>query len=335
MPTSIDHTGGRIRLEPAGEGRRRVTVQLRDPNLYVRLTSCETSYSDDLIQRILDVKGIDYLCDEIGRDEDPNYLERTLLLDILAYLPEAAFDGKTILDFGCGCGASTMIMARTFPRARIVGVELLPEHVAIAEQRATHHGAKNVRFLTSPDGESLPEGIGSFDFVIMSAVYEHLLPSERRTLLPLLWSHLVPGGILFLDQTPNRYFPIEVHTTDLAFLNYLPAKLALHAARKFSPRVRVDEDWPTLLRRGIRGGTAREIMRILARTPHQPKLLEPSRLGVNGRIDLWYKLSASSRLAWIKKGVAMSLRALQKTTGATLTPYLALALQKSPTSKAA
>ena len=85
--------------------------------------------------------------------------------------------------------------------------------------------------------KGLPADIGQFDYIILSAVYEHLLPSERPALLTLLWSHLRPGGVIFLAQTPYRWFPVELHTTGLPLINYLPDRLALACARRFSKRV--------------------------------------------------------------------------------------------------
>ena len=34
------------------------------------------------------------------------------------------------------------------------------------------------------------------------------------------------GGYLFIDQTPSLLFPMELHTTGLALINYLPARLS-------------------------------------------------------------------------------------------------------------
>ena len=88
----------------------------------------------------------------------------------------------------------------------------------------------------------------------MSEVCEHLVPNQRPTVMPLLWSTLKPGGILFIDETPNRHFFVETHTTRLPLWNYLPAGTALRLARRLSKRVDRDEPWEKLLRRGIRGG---------------------------------------------------------------------------------
>ena len=61
----------------------------------------------------------------------------------------------------------------------------------------------------------------------------------------------------------RNYRRVEGHTTGLPFINYLPDNLAYFIARRFSKRVENNESWVMLLRKGIRGGTEREIMKIL------------------------------------------------------------------------
>ena len=230
-------------------------------------------------------------------------------------MEENAFAGQRVLDFGSGSGASSMVLARMLPStAEIVGLELMPEYIELARHRA--------RF------NSLPIGIGQFDYIIFSAVYEHLLPDERQTLLPLLWLHLRMGGVIFLDQTPYRWFPIEMHTTGLALINYLPDRLTLACARRFSKRVTPDASWPELLRKGIRGGTPREIMGILNPDGRKAELLKPSRFGVKDHIDLWYRLSSTTRWSITKKLMMWGFRVVKATTGITMIPSLSLAMPK-------
>jgi SAM-dependent methyltransferase len=222
------------------------------------------------------------------RDEDSLYVQHSFLWDILSYMEENAFDEQRVLDFGSGSGASSLVLARMLPStAEIVGIELVPEHIELARHRGRFYGVDDrVNFHLAPDPNSLPIGIGEFDYIIFSGVYEHLLPGERQTLLPLLWTHLRSGGVIFLGQTPYRWFPIEMHTTGLALINYLPDRLTLACARRFSKQVSPDASWPGLLRKGIRGGTTREIMGILNRDGRKAELLKPSRFGVKDHIDL-------------------------------------------------
>src|SRR4029453_19646275 len=143
---------------------------------------------------------------------------------------------RRVLDFGAGCGASTMVLARLEPPStEIVGVELGPQTGELARHRASFHGVTDrVSFHLSPDPDHLPPGIGQFDCMMLSAVYEHLLPGERKTLLPMLWSALRRDGVMFVNQSPYRWFPVEEHTTGLPLINYLPARLTLAWRRRFS-----------------------------------------------------------------------------------------------------
>lgn len=318
--TGADST---VRVEVLPDGKRRISVEPR-PGFFAPILLWETSYPLALIQEIYSTKGL-YICDEIMREEDPRYVEHYLRHEVLGYVDAEEFAGKRVLDFGCGSGASTIVLGRILPPCEIVGIELDERLLRIARQRAAYFGRQGVRFLRSPSGDALPEDLGVFDYVVFSAVFEHLLPGERSVVLPKLWSCLKPGGILFLNQTPYRYSPFELHTTYLPIINYLPDGLALRMARRFSKRVRPDDDWETLLREGIRGGTIREILGILA-TCGSPALLAP-RDSVGDRIDLWYG-ELSRRHAWLKKSVWVSLKILKTVSGVQLTPDLALAIRR-------
>ena len=328
MTSVLDHSDAYVRIEEGLGGRRMILVEPKG-ELFVPVKAWETAYPLDLIERVLQVKGPAHLCDEIMRDEDTLYVQHSFRWDILSYIEENAFAGRRVLDFGTGSGASSIVLARMLPADEIVGVELVREHVELARHRAKFYGMDGrVMFYLSPDPNNLPAGIGQFDYIIFSAVYEHLLPRERPTLLTLLWSHLRPGGVIFLDQTPYRWFPIEMHTTGLPLINYLPDRLALACARRFSKRVRPYESWPELLRRGIRGGTTREIMGNLNRDGRKAELLKPTRLGVKDYIDLWYRLSSTTRKPLIKKLMMWGFRAVKTTTGITMIPCLSLAIRK-------
>jgi 2-polyprenyl-3-methyl-5-hydroxy-6-metoxy-1,4-benzoquinol methylase len=280
----------------------------------------------DLIKLILDVKGAGALCDEIRRDEDPDFVQKFLKNDLFAYFRPADFENKTILEFGCGGGASTHILARMFPHSEITGVELFESLLSIARRRAAAFRLDNVRFLQSPGGDSLPEDLGTFDFIILSAVYEHLLPHERKTILPALWRHLRPGGYLFINQTPNSLFPFELHTTMLPFINYFPDSVALKMARRFSKRVRRDESWEELLRKGIRGATEREILSRL----DAAEMMEPRYNNLRDRIDLYYLNTNSARMKTIKSAAKIFIKAVRRVSGITLVPDLSLAFRKLP-----
>lgn len=328
-PVELPAQGAKIRVTPLASGRSRIDVQKLDDSLVVKFDQWETAYDLDLIRLILEVKGPSYLCDEIARDESPEYTGAALKWALLAYVGDEAFAHKRILDFGCGSGASTATLGRMFPSASVLGVDIEQESLAIARARAGFYGLDNVEFVLSNDGAGLPDGLGTFDHVVLCAVYEHLLPEERKSLLPKLWAALEPGGILFLRETPHRFFPIESHTTGgLPLINYLPDAAALWATRTFSRYWPRDVTWSELLRGGIRGATIGEIERILRGCPGRARLLEPARLGVKDRVDLWYVTAEKSSHGVGKQRIHRSLKALKRLTGLDFPPYLELAFRK-------
>jgi hypothetical protein len=153
--------------------------------------------------------------------------------------------------------------------------------------------------------------------------------------MPKIWNLLKHNGILFINETPHRYFPIVQHTTGgLPGINYLPDGLALIYAHNYGKRrARLKNDnWETLLKKGIRGGTVREVMRILGASPHRPVLMNPNRLGAKDRVDLYVmslpnqKSSLNKKRTKIKVTLAKSLYNL---TGIIFLPTLDLAIRKS------
>lgn len=325
-----------INIEKLNSGKNKITVETKNKDLFIPHKTWETNYNQELIEEILNIKGPAYLCDEIMRDESPDYVQKSLKYNLLGYLNKQDFEcenftSKRILDFGCGSGSSTIILARMFPKTDIVGIDLEKDHLQIANSRAKYYGFNNLEFLLSPNGDNLPENIGKFDYIILSAVYEHLLPSERTNLITKLWNLLNTDGVLFINGTPHRYFPIETHTTGLPFINYLPNKLACLYAQNYSKRNLRSDNWDTLLRKGIRGASIKEIRNILSKNilENNFEILEPKNLGLKDRIDLWNKETTTTRYKFIKKMLFVCFKCLKTFTGITLVPYISLAIRKS------
>jgi 2-polyprenyl-3-methyl-5-hydroxy-6-metoxy-1,4-benzoquinol methylase len=333
MQYTLQHAEAEVVVSDVGDNKRRISVRLNDASVYMPIGTYETAYPIALIEKVLNIKGPAYLVDEIMRDESPERVTRAIQYDVFGYVNPTRFASKRVLDFGCGSGGSSMVLSRMLPRSSIVGVELEANLLDLARERAIHYGVtERVKFLLSPDGNSLPSGIGNFDFIFLNAVYEHLLPQERKTVLPLLWQHLTPRGVLFLHQTPYRWFPIETHTTSgLPLINYMPDFVASFYARHFSRRDLKDDNWITLLRKGIRGGSVREILRILRDLPGAPVLLTPCELGLKDRIDMWYAVSPRPNDSLPKTIAYRVFKSIKLLTGQTVLPTLSLAIQKNPT----
>ena len=237
-------------------------------------------------------------------------MERRLRAALFSFRDPGDFDGARVLDFGCGAGSSTIVLARLLPGASLVGVELDERLVELARERGQHRGI-DATFYMSPGPKALPAGLGQFDYVVLTAVWEHLLPDERPVVLQSLLDVLRSGGLLFICGTPHRWFPLEFHTTGLPLVNYLPKSVVTRLARG-RRRIPSDASWPSLLRRGIRGGSVREI-RSLARGR---AVTPPPRQGSYG--SLWLETTTHRRLVPIK--------AVMARLG--LVPAVTLALQK-------
>ncbi len=96
--------------------------------------------------------------------------------------------GKDVLDYGCGHGMASVVLARR--GARVSGFDLSSGYIAEARQRAEVNGVHVV--LRQADAEELPFADGSFDSVWGCAILHHLdLERAGRELKRVLR----PGGV--------------------------------------------------------------------------------------------------------------------------------------------
>lgn len=106
------------------------------------------------------------------------------LLDGLAHLGHAS----RVLDIGCGTGALTRALARTWPRAVVVGIDHAPGMIAEAQRQK---GAADRPIFECADA-TLYRPTAPFDMLFSSSTLHWLQPfrSAMRALAPLL----EPGG---------------------------------------------------------------------------------------------------------------------------------------------
>ncbi|MCX6031098.1 MAG: class I SAM-dependent methyltransferase [Chloroflexi bacterium] len=252
MTVTIHDTGATRVVEIAGEQHGFYGI--------VQHSRFETPYSRETLAALLAVKGEMWLRDEIVRAEDPAYVQEPLRCQFARFGWEIA--GRRVLDFGCGCGGSTLCLAR-LGAASVTGVEPRPEFVAAARLRARDSGLTGrVAFEHLPDTTRLPFDDGSFDAVVMNAVVEHIPPADRPAHLAEVWRAIAAGGRLFIGETPNRLWPQDYHTTGLWGVPYLPLGLARrYAIARGRAPAGATSAW--LLSEGIRGGSYWEIARAL------------------------------------------------------------------------
>jgi len=199
-----------------------------------------------------------------------------------------------------------------------------------ATRLAKIRNVPNVRFERSPSGDILPAHIGSFDFIMLSGVYEHMLPTERTKLLPQLWNVLAPGGVLFINQTPHKWFPYEHHSSGMWGVNYLPDWLAHRFVRHFSrigTEINKSSDWSAHLRGGLRGGSEREVIKMLRTCGGRPVMLQPLPSRYRDRADYWLS-GTSARHRRTKEAIAALFRATDRLFGTVPSMNLDLAVRK-------
>jgi SAM-dependent methyltransferase len=145
------------------------------------------------------------------------------LMHFVQYLiPEIEYrcgplEGKTVLDFGCGSGASTVALARRCKS--VIGFDVDEESIELCRMRLAEHGLESrVRLICANDIEEVKDQIGPVDLVLLCGVIEHLPLTQddlRRKIVRTLFGMLNPSGHLYVYDTPNRVWPYDFHTTGL------------------------------------------------------------------------------------------------------------------------
>lgn len=107
----------------------------------------------------------------------------------------AAAPIRRLLEAGCGTGNITADMATHLPEVKITAVDLTDESLALARERATARGLKNVSFQKSNLLEH-DAGLGVFDFVYCQGVIHHL--SDPLAGMKNLNRYLKPDGHAFV-----------------------------------------------------------------------------------------------------------------------------------------
>lgn len=109
-----------------------------------------------------------------------------------------------ILEVGCGEGAVTELLARLYPQADILGIDIT------GRVGRLYRGPRNrVRFRQVTVQEVAEEQPGVFDLVIISDVIHHVPQAMRNDLLGAVRRTLVPGGVLVLKDWERRFSPVH------------------------------------------------------------------------------------------------------------------------------
>jgi ubiquinone/menaquinone biosynthesis C-methylase UbiE len=138
--------------------------------------------------------------DEVSRGR----LFRVMRFVIFRELKHCRPDGVT-LDIGCGPGYVTQEVARRFPDAKVIGLDISREMLQIA---AEHTGNSSRIDFWQADGETLPFKDASVDLVVSTGALHHLRDGKQA--FEEVYRVLKPGGeFILLDlrrDTPRFVF---------------------------------------------------------------------------------------------------------------------------------
>ncbi|MCB1056289.1 MAG: class I SAM-dependent methyltransferase [Acidobacteria bacterium] len=124
--------------------------------------------------------------------EDKHFFIHGRLADLKDHLP-AAFEPRRILDFGCGIGDTSVLLAQSFPGARVVGAETAEQALVHARR---HHGSEAVSFVSVDEVADLEP----FDLAYVNGVFHHVPPPQRLRAARLIHDALRPGGCFALFE---------------------------------------------------------------------------------------------------------------------------------------
>jgi len=124
---------------------------------------------------------------------------------------------SSILEIGCNCGPNLYLLARKFPAAQIIGIDINPIAVQKGNEWLAREGISNVKLSVGKADELEQFQDKSFDVVFTDAVLIYVGPDKikevmkdmirvaRRALVLMEWhcfqpQHKDPGGFGVYDQ---------------------------------------------------------------------------------------------------------------------------------------
>lgn len=105
---------------------------------------------------------------------------------------------QRILDLGCGTGSTTLMLKRAFPQAEVIGLDLSPHMLVMAEYKAKQAGLDLQWLHGQAEATSFPDE--SFDVVTASLLFHETPPEIAQQILLECFRLLKPGGeVIILD----------------------------------------------------------------------------------------------------------------------------------------
>ncbi len=129
----------------------------------------------------------------------PGMLELACLLNRTIGPLAGNGDRLTYVELGCGRGRSALCLAASNPGWTVIGLDVMPGHVAEARALAGEAGIGNVSFLEADLASFDPAGLPEIDVVSAHGVWSWVDDPVRAGIVRLLAARLRAGGVLHLS----------------------------------------------------------------------------------------------------------------------------------------
>jgi SAM-dependent methyltransferase len=104
-----------------------------------------------------------------------------------------------MVEVGCADGGNLIPMAAALPESEFLGLDLDPQALAVATERAAALGAANVTFAEADLATLDPGELGRFDYVVAHGVYSWVPEQVRERLLALCRAVLERHGVAYIS----------------------------------------------------------------------------------------------------------------------------------------
>lgn len=122
-------------------------------------------------------------------------------------------EGMKILEIACGKGTTTEMLAKTFPKAKIVSLDLSSPYLTVAKKNLAEY--PRLSFVQG-DAAEMDFKDGTFDAVVSVFLFHELPEKERERVLAESFRVVKKGGYvgmvdsLQMDDTPELNFGLEI-----------------------------------------------------------------------------------------------------------------------------
>lgn len=125
--------------------------------------------------------------------------------ELVAWIASKHNHSKTVLDVGTGSGCIALSLKEAFPAAKVMGIDVSPEAIAIAERNARHTGFL-AHFFVEDVLSAATDRFQDLDILVANPPYIPLW--ERHSLNPNVEAWEPPQALFVPDDDPLMFYRI-------------------------------------------------------------------------------------------------------------------------------